>query len=217
MEHQKEPKKLTSFYGSYEDRMMPNDLPATLDMQEDIEKNIDIAYEYFALYLKDKASRPTLFGKMVYIDISEYIDEKPIGFWHLISLKELNTEILPCNNDHAVSLCKQNCITMKRFVFLKRHEEARAICIYRASRLPWIVEIICLANVKSEKIKCWLISDKNSSKLYIRYQQGATDFILILKEEKTMYRLTSAFPVFNVSDMKQFAQGFKDHKWEYSE
>jgi hypothetical protein len=194
---------------------MAHNLSAALPMQEDINTSIEVAYEYFKDNLADLKSRPDLFGKKVYVQSAPFIEKKQIGFWHLISMNEVESVILPCTNDEVIELCEQNCQTMKRHVFVNKSDDPRAICMLRASRLPWIVDVINLANAKDPSIKCWIKTDKSMPRLYIRYQKGSADYLVVFIVENNMYRLLTAYPVFMIYEKKNLEKDFKQFKYAY--
>lgn len=175
-------------------------LSAPIIMSDSFDESISTAYNYFTKHIFNKNKRLSLYGKNVYIEAHEMIDERPEGFWHIISLDEKHrfTHILPCINDPVIQHCCQNCIKKERTVALKYNTETRNICLYRACRIPWIVDIIALANKKDLDVSVWLKPGNNSSsdKLYLRYNHDGADFLVIFTSEKHFYRLISAYPVF---------------------
>ena len=144
----------------------------------------------------------------------------PQGFWHIISLEEKHRfEILPCVNDQNISLCSQNCTNSHHTVLIKNESERRNICLLRASRLPWIVDIIRLANRDDSSVSVWFKSEngKQSGKLYLRYNHAGADYILIFSAEKHFYRLISAYPVFYSRDKARFEKDAEKYCWSYFE
>ena len=193
-------------------------LPPPLELTGDFQKDIDFAYSYFEKELNDRNKRPTLFDKQVYIEAKEIIHDRPQGFWHIISLENTHRfKILPCVNDKCISLCNQNCIYAHHPVSIKYGFEVRNVCLLRASRLPWITEIIKLASRDDPSIKVWLKpgKGKQSSKLHLRYTNDGADYILIFSVEKYVYRLISAFPVFYTQDKADFDKDSKEFAWSY--
>lgn len=196
---------------------MPNKLSPVLNLSNNFEENIEAAYDYFQENIFNKENRPTLFGKGVFIEAHERINGKPEGFWHIISMEESHRfKVLPCVNDSSIDCCGQNCVTPCHQIVIKMGTEVRNICLLRASRLPWIIDILHMANNKDPDLKCWKMQNANKNeKLYIRYKNGAADFILIFSIEKLFYRLISAFPVFYIKDKTAFDKDYAENKWDY--
>jgi len=196
---------------------MPHDLSQTLTFSNDIEHNIAIAFEFFSTQLNDPKQRLCLFDKPVYYEAYEMVENKIVGFWHLITTTMIKLSILPCNNDASFENCAENFIKLLRLVQIKNEKETRAVCIYRATHLPWIIDVIRLANEKNLFVKCWtLVDDHKRKKLYVRYKKGIADYILIFSDEKKYYRLLSAYPVFMVRDREKFDQCHIKNAWIYS-
>lgn len=189
-----------------------------LTLSGDIEKDIDTAYEYFQLAINNRSKRPTLFDKEVFIEANEQINGRPQGFWHAISLEDKHHfKVLPCVNDGNIDLCAQNCSSGHHQIAIKYGVEVRNICLLRASRLPWIVDIIKLASRKDPSVKVWRkpSGGKQSDKLYLRYNHGGADYVLIFSAEKWFYRLISAYPVFYTSEKADFDKESVKYAWSY--
>lgn len=196
---------------------MSHELSPTLCLCNDKELNIDIAFEFFSTNLNDPNHRLRLFGKQVYYEAYEMLESKIVGFWHLISTKLINLTSLPCNNDIVRKQCDDNCIKLSRMVEIKNEKETRVVCLYRASHLPWIMDVIKLANEKNVNIQCWqLIDNNNRKKLYVRYKYATVDYVLILSDQNKIYRLLTAYPVFLQREKRKFDRDYSNYKWEYS-
>ena len=178
---------------------------------------MDPAFEYFQENINERTHRPTLFDKMVYIEANEKIEDRPVGFWHIISLEEKHKfKVLPCVNDPNIDLCDENCSSGQRKISIKYGTEDRNLCLLRASRLPWIVDIIKLASRNDKSVKVWKKpGGKQSDKLYLRYNQCGCDYVVIFSVEKKFYRLISAFPVFYTSEKKDFSEEYTKYAWSY--
>ena len=195
-------------------------LSSPLPLTGDFNKDIETAYTYFQRELNNRQKRPSLFDKQVFIEAHEQIDGRPQGFWHIISLEEKHRfEILPCVNDQNISLCSQNCTNSHHTVLIKNESERRNICLLRASRLPWIVDIIRLANRDDSSVSVWFKSENGhqSGKLYLHYNHAGADYILIFSAEKHFYRLISAYPVFYSRDKARFEKDAEKYCWSYFE
>ena len=197
---------------------MNNKLSMPLQLTGDIDTDIESAFHYFQENINDRTHRPALFDKEVFIEAHETILDRPVGFWHLISLEEKHRfDVLPCVNDPNINLCNENCSSGINQVSIKYGAETRNICLLRASRLPWIVDIIKLANRDDKSIKVWLkpAKGKQCPKLYLRYNQHGVDYVLIFTAEKRFYRLISAFPVFYTSHKRDFSKEYEKYSWSY--
>lgn len=64
-----------------------------LQLTGDIDTDIESAFHYFQENINDRTHRPALFDKEVFIEAHETILDRPVGFWHLISLEE-NTALM---------------------------------------------------------------------------------------------------------------------------
>ena len=193
-------------------------LSAPLTLSGNFNDDVDIAYDFFQREINDRSKRPTLFDKEVFIEAHEQIDGRPQGFWHVISLDNRHRfKVLPCVNDGNIDLCGQNCNNGHRQIAIKYGVEVRNICLLRASRLPWIVDIIKLASRKDPSVKVWRKpgGGKQSDKVYLRYNHDGADYVLIFSAEKRFYRLISAFPVFYTSDKADFDKECAEYAWSY--
>ncbi len=193
-------------------------LSSPLTLCDNFEKNLESAYDYFQNNINNRGKRPVLFDKEVYIEAKEQIDDKPQGFWHAISLQDNHHfKILPCVNDSNINLCGQNCETHLHQVEIKNGCEVRNICLLRASRLPWIVDIIKLASRDDPSVEVWKKpgTGKASEKLYLRYNHDGADYVMIFSCEKHFYRLISSFPVFYSAEKAAFTKDFQNYKWSY--
>lgn len=195
-------------------------LSSPLALSGNFDADIDAAYEYFQQNINDRNMRPVLFDKEVFIEAHEKIEDRPQGFWHIISLEKSHRfNVLPCVNDENIALCRQNCANGFRQIIIKYGKETRNICLLRASRLPWIVDIINLANKGDPSVKVWLTKSgkKKIPKLYLRYDQLGVDYVVIFSVEKHNYRLISAFPVFYTQQKALFDEKYSKHAWSYFE
>ena len=199
--------------------MMYGKLSPPLALSADFQESIDAAYEYFQNAINNRAKRPVLFDKEVFIEAREQIEGRPVGFWHAVSLEENHQfrDVLPCINDFSIYVCGQNCMSAHRQVRIKCETETRNLCLLRASRLPWIVDIIQLASRDDPSVQVWRKSSgsRASDKLYLRYNQDGADYVLIFSAEKRFYRLISAFPVFYTREKADFDRDYQSYAWSY--
>lgn len=198
---------------------MNSNLSPILQFPEDVNQSIDIAYDYFSKNIADRAHRPALFDKEVYIECAEIIDDRPVGFWHIISLEDNHkfSKIVPCVNDPAIDLCDQNCVSGKYQVAIKSGSENRNLCLYRAARLPWIIDLIKMANRDDPAVQVWLKpgGQKANDRLYLRYKHGGNDFVVIFTVQRKFYRLVSAFPVFYLKERNEMDKDYTTYHWSY--
>lgn len=199
--------------------MLTDKLSPILELTNDVDESMIIAYEYFQTHIADRTKRPALFDKEVYIECSETIDDKPVGFWHMVSIEERHKfpKLLPCTNDPCIALCAQNCNEGTKQVTIKYGSETRNLCPYRASKLPWILDIIKLANRDEASVKVWLKPGNKSAsdKLYLRYNKYGYDYVLIFSVQRKFYRLISSFPVFYLSEKQELDEEYKQYEWSY--
>ena len=199
--------------------MMNSQLSPILHFTTDINQSIDIAYDYFSKNIGDRAHRPALFDKEVYIECAEIVNDRPVGFWHIISLEDKHnfSKIVPCVNDPSIDLCAQNCITKKNQIEIKYGTEVRCICLYRAVRLPWIIDLIKMANRDDPSVQVWLKpgGQKANDRLYLRYNHDGNDFVVIFTVQKSFYRLVSAFPVFYLREKEDMNKDYDTYHWSY--
>lgn len=171
------------------------------------EEIIEFEYEVFKREFMNKDTRVRLNNKFIFIDFNSWIDHKAEMFWHLISLnKRERFSIFPCENNISDNICKMNCQTNTKNVTLK-NGQVRNICIYRACRISWIIEIIRLANNKDKNIKIW----EKDNKLHVRFKHQDVDYVVIFAINKERYQLVSAFPVFYISKKCEFDKGYQDY------
>lgn len=193
-------------------------LSEPLQLSEDFDESMRIAYEYFEAHIFNRVKRPALFEKEVFVEANEIIDDRPVGFWHSVSIEETHHfKNLPCNNDGTMECCKENCVSPFHQVLIKQKTETRNICLYRASRLPWIIDIIKLANRGDPSVQTWLKPGvgKQSKKLYLRYNHYGNDYVIIFSVEKHFFRIISAFPVFYLKEKRDFEKDSKEYAWSY--
>ncbi|MCM3560568.1 hypothetical protein M4D57_18540 [Brevibacillus borstelensis] len=183
---------------------------------------LDYLYSIFKENIMDKAKRPKLFNKFIFINFSKWIDLKSEVFWHLISLnRNERFNILPCNNDVTFMMCPNNCITPTETVLLSDGSE-RNVCYYRGTRIHWINEIIELANKSDEDIKTWkkknIIRGIPVQQLYIRFTHGSVDYVIVFEEKYSQsgdvyqYYFVTAFPVFYISKKLEFDQEYQSYQ-----
>ena len=193
-------------------------LSSPLAFSDNFEDNLNVAFQYFQSEINDRSKRPVLFDKEVFIEAHEQIDGRPQGFWHAISLEDTHRfKVLPCINDKNINLCAENCNAGHHQISIKYNTETRNICLLRASRLPWILDIIKLANKDDPSVQVWLKpgTGKSSQKLYLRYNHDGVDYIIIFSVEKQFYRLISAYPVFYTKDKVNFNKDYATYSWSY--
>lgn len=169
---------------------------------------IDYLYQVFKNGFLLPTKRPNLYGKFIFVNCNNWINNKAETFWHLISLSiDESFNILPCNNDTVLPSCDNNCIKSATQVMLN-NGQARNICFYRGVRIEWINDIIKLANNNDPNIKVWrkkvTSGGRPAIQLYLRFQHETADYVLIFEEKYkegnvSQYFFITAFPVFYIN------------------
>lgn len=181
------------------------------------------SYMIMSENLIDRQKRPTLLGKFIYIDERKLYDNKENGFWHSSSmgLDDTKFESDPCTNDVTKIYCKYRCNCNHEDNFLK--DEDRVPCLYRADRIPWLLNILKLVNEeKKDNIKVWTYFDnkKKEKHLKVRYENDKldVDYILIFRisYNKDMsgissYRLVTSYPVVLKSYKDRFDREYSNY------
>lgn len=177
-----------------------------IDNCNDIDDIINVTYNEFKKFYMDRDIRPnSLFGKKLIIEFANWKEYKADSYWHLISLDEKEYfNVFPCGNKLSDHICLGNCIYKKRQI-VRYNGAIRNICVYRALRIKWVLDIIRLADQNSNKIKKW---EKNNN-LYLRYKNNKIDYVVILASKRQTYKLISAFPVFYINKKQEFDNDFK--------
>ncbi|TMN20810.1 hypothetical protein [Lentibacillus cibarius] len=168
----------------------------------------------------NQQKRNKLFGNYIYVDCNKWIYHKNELFWHLISLHENEKfNILPCNNCSSGTFCPAvNCLNSNESVELTNGQK-RNICLYRGVRLPWVNEILNLANKDDENIMLWkedIEGKRLNKKIYIRFKHQGADYTLVLEERYRKgvlrdYYLITAFPTFYVNKKYTFDKKYQEY------
>ncbi len=174
----------------------------------DIEEIIDKVYIEFKKVYMDRENKPKeLLGKRLIIEFANWKEFKADIYWHLISLGEKEKfNVFPCGNKLSNHICSANCIYKKRQI-VRYNGDIRNICIYRALRIIWPINIIELANKRSYRIIVW----EKDNKLYLRYNEGKIDYIVVFASKRNTYKLISAFPVFYINKKISFDNDYKEY------
>lgn len=163
---------------------------------------VEEAYNAFNDSLQDKATRIQFKNNTLFVNFKDWVDDKPEIFWHIIGLEDNDAmNFYPCSNNPIQLLCKKNCDTLEWQV--NTIAKTRLICIYRASHMPMIEEVIKLANSNNQLVKIWI----DRGRTFIRYENGLDDYVVILEKldkYENAYKLVTAYPVFFRSQKKNF-------------
>lgn len=179
-----------------------------ISMTKNIDNIIDITYNEFKSKFMIKENRPKLFGKFIYVNFQNWIECKSEMFWHFISLNEIEKfGVFPCENSISDNVCNGNCMNRIKQVSLS-DGQIRNICVYRAVRINWIIDIIELANNNSKYIKVWM----KGKKLHVRFQHEDVDYIVIFEMNRNKYRIISAFPIFYINKKKTFDNDYQKYR-----
>ena len=178
-----------------------------IDSFSNINSIIDDTYEKFKIKYMDREVRPKkLFGKNLIINFDKWVEYKADLYWHLVSLSEDEKfNVFPCGNNISNNICRENCLKKHKQI-TRVNGQIRTICVFRAIRINWVIDIINLANNNDPVIKWWEKGDK----LYLRYQHGNIDYAVIFISKSKSYKLISAFPVFYINKKKIFDKDFRE-------
>lgn len=189
--------------------------------QKDMAQIFDESYAVFQLEINYRHTRPNLFDKFIYIDANySYEPEKVNCFWHIssIGVDHYKYDMYPCSNDAANGECHFMCDINHENNFLK---DINSIpCIYRASRIKWVRQIINLANInpKYANLRIWrqYNSKTKEHNLLLRYIDRHIDYVIIFNisykgRDIYCYRLTTAFPVVLKSYKKRFDKEYSEY------
>lgn len=174
---------------------------------------LDLCYTVFSNEIR---RLPNLFGRKVIINGLNKKTKDGISeaFLHMISFaKSHNFKILPCINDYDYQdICDKNCLNCHYQVTLTfGSEKERNLCIYRAIRIRWVVELIKLANSNNQNIQMWVKNEK----MHLRYKNNSIDYIAIFVEAKIkgkkVYKLISNFPVIYTSNSYKYDREYKKY------
>lgn len=173
-----------------------------------IDEAIEKMYSIYVKEIMPKEKRPELFGKFIYINSKEWIDQKAEMFWHMISLGDNEKfNIYPCNNLSCGLICEENCKRKVRQISIGGNRK-RNICLYRGTMISWLIEIIALANNKDSAVQVWV----KEGKLHLRMVHETVDYIAIFEIKKNMYVLITAYPVFYISSKRNYTQDYYSYK-----
>lgn len=161
------------------------------------------SYKIFDENLRNIEKRPRLWGKKIFIDCTNFADDgRELSYWHICSIgaDDSKYDMYPCLNDSAGSKCQYKCDVDHEENFLK--DKNGIPCVYRASKIIWLIEILRLANLGGSRyIKIWKTQNKKTRQvdLLIRYESEIIDYVIIFKiqnaESEYPYRFKTAFPI----------------------
>ena len=184
-------------------------LSPTINIEEysDIDSIIKSTYEEFKSKHMDRSIRPKeLLGKKLIMEFANWVEYKADLYWHLISLSENEWfNVFPCGNNLSSNICKENCLKKHRQI-TRTNGQVRTICVFRAIRVNWVIDIINLANKHDKRVRVW----EKDNKLHLRYEYGEIDYIIIFGVKRNSYKLISAFPVFYINKKQTFNKDFNE-------
>jgi len=173
----------------------------------------DKACKQFKTNMLDRNNRPKLNGKEIFVPINWLKDHKSEIFWHVASIeKKEKLDILPCTNSIESSLCDDNCINGKDYIELKNGYE-REKCLYRATRLGWISEIIEMYNNKDKRVLYWEKKHHSGKdRMFLRYIEEENDYLVVFegKSKKRVIFITG-YPVFYIDAKKKCDKEYKKY------
>ena len=186
--------------------------PMSITSSQGLNEIIDSCHELFKKTIAAK-DRPKLGEWEIFIPF-KWIDTKAEIFWHIGSIEKKSTlDIYPCTNDVASAICTSNCINGADTIVLSNGEE-RAKCIYRATRVGWILDIVKMYNETDSRVKYW---EKDNSdhrrRIYLRYQEEEIDYLVVFekKSDKRVVLITG-FPVFFISTKNDLEKDYKKYQ-----
>lgn len=197
-------------------------ISSPLDPSEFItdEKLFEESYKIFEKELRLLENRPQLLGENIYIDCKDFADDgKELSYWHICSIgaDDSKFDMYPCLNDTVKNICQYQCEVEHEENFLKDRNSIP--CLYRASKIFWIKEIIELANQdqENENIRIWKTKDKQAhDNLLIRYVTATIDYVIIFVIQKPgskyLYRLKTAFPIVLKSYKKRYDREYLSYQ-----
>lgn len=196
-------------------------LPAPIILLDEFSTYENAIYYVYHKYLKDeffnKEKRYKLKNKFIYIDMkkSSWIEDLPERYWHLITF-EYNMEysMYPCSDLEDENICKQNkerCGINLCTPSYSKYLEDRIECMYRLRRVNRINTVILLANNNDDRIKLWRKKDRNNScdKVFIRYKDSISDYVVILLDLGKLYQFVTAYPVTHKKTRQDFDRDYK--------
>lgn len=208
------PKNSISLFGHHVHRgtMRMKLTPMIITSSKKIEEIFDAAHDLFKKTICSK-DRPYLGNKEIYVPLIWMTDRKAEIFWHVSSLEQkARLDIKPCTNDITSAICDSNCIKGPDTIVLTNGEE-RTKCIYRTTRIGWIMEIVKMYNSSDVRVKYWEKDIKgHRRRIYLRYQEEEVDYLVVFekKGEKRVVLITG-YPVFFISAKNDLDKEYTDY------
>lgn len=162
-------------------------------------------------------------GKKIIFD-KYLIQDKEEIFWHLISFDPSTEEekftVAPCNNMSIMTKCLGEKSDCDGKIILPYHDRLknRVECYYRMQYIKWIEEIIILANMNDPRIEVWQKNKKNNrgagyqTKVHIRFKDVNADYLIVLNDLGSVYKLITAFPITLLYKKKSYSRDYKKYK-----
>lgn len=202
--------------------MLVNLLDDTTNMSLHFKKLKEIFFDEFGT--KRTTPRPKFRGKNVYVDLKE---KTPFGtpkvFIHLLGFdkKDINfseRSVLACTNDPISLRCNENCIHKTHKYMECQYEDGgkkeKYLCLYRGVRIPWINQIIDLANRRSSYVRVFEeyreAKGKEITEVHLYYVEGIIHYDVILKKQGNQYILKTAFPVLHSRKKKDLERKYQE-------
>lgn len=191
---------------------LKSDLSTPFEYKENtlLQEALNISYNKFKKDFIDRSNRNLYDNVFIYVDTKNRINNKFEIFWHVVGLGADDIQdlsIFPCNNDSCFSNCNTNC-EKKNIKITENNGTLKYPCLYRATRVMWINEIIRLANEGNPNIEITEETKRtkkgNQKRLNIRYKKGIVDYVVILKKGKNVHNFITAFPIFYTNSKRKF-------------
>ena len=187
-------------------------IPMSTTDLKDMESIFDSCHEIFKNTIGSK-ERPRLGEKEIFVPFA-WIERKAEIFWHIGSIeKKPRLDIFPCTNDITLAICSSNCINASDMIILSNGEE-RAKCIYRATRVGWILDIVRMYNSSDSRVKYWeKVNKEKRTRIYLRYQEDENDYLVVFdKKSEKRVMLITGYPVFFISAKKDLDRDYINYQ-----
>lgn len=190
-------------------------VPLNISTTQTTDEIMNVCHNEFKRTLGNKNTRPNLKGKEIFIPIKWNASKAEI-FLHIGSIEPINNiDILPCNNDTVSAVCNSYCVNRSNTIVLS-NLEVRVECIYRATRIGWVSEIINLYNSCDPRVKYWeKETKKHDMRIYLRYQEEEIDYVVVFeKKNNNKVTLITGFPVFYISKKNDYEKDYLKYQRE---
>jgi len=189
---------------------------------------IEAVYAIFQLRFRNSDRRITFKNKQIFIDYTELYQDKSITFWHIASFEgndnyDKYTQY-PCENTFNKGTCEHKCKIVDGNCFYIKNTP-RIACLYRASYINFVYDIIKLSNDGNSNIQIInterTVRKKKTKRLVLRYKDKNYDYAIIFepkynesKSDILRYKLITAYPIFSKDDIEELDRMWKDQQFK---